>query len=284
MGCSCTAARSEPNQTIPVIRWVEEKDGRQVMYSGVPIEWLVTAIYPVVIDPDLNISGDTTDGHIEGNSVATSTAHSESGPTMNVGGRDISGTNFLWRGYLKFNTSSLGPEASVTQANLRMFVTDASADVAWTIYIRQYDWSANDPMASGTREAAWDGLLAASNAAVLTTSAVSSGFVTSANLPEDWIAIEGNTYYGLWCDQEGFAFGANEGAMHAYATADHATPENRPLLIIEYLAGYPASGPIPLVARFPSPQPTLLDTRIKLRARKRRTRLTAPQIVIPSRQ
>ena len=177
---------------------------------------------------------------------------------------------------MKFNTSSLGPASTAERVNLQMYPAAVDNYVAWTIYVRQYDWSANDPMASGTREAAWDGLLAAANAGVLATSADPAGtLVTSQDLSTSWVQLEGNTYYGLWCNQEGYSYPANEGGQHQYSSANHATPSQRPLLMIEYLGSYPLSGPVPLRGSLPAPRVSLPDTRVILRSRARRTALNA---------
>lgn len=260
----------------PVMRWTVTEGPIQKIYTGVPVEWLATATYPVLIDPDVEITGDTADGSIEGSSSSTSTLYDTTSSSFNVGGRTFGGYPHLWRGYLKFDTSSLGPSAEVELVNLKVFPASINTYVGWTIYVRQYDWSANDPLSNANRESAWDGLYSVSNSALLATSSNPAGVhVTSQNLPNSWIAIEGNTFYGLWCNQESYAFPANQGGLHQYSSGNNVTPIERPLLIIEYLAGYPRSGPISLRASLPSHQASLVDTRIKLRARARLTSLTA---------
>jgi hypothetical protein len=97
--------------------------------------------------------------------------------------------------------------------------------------------------------------------------------VTSQDLPTSWVQTEGNTYYGLYCNQEGYTYPINQGGQHQYSSADHATPSQRPLLMIEYLGSYPLSGPIPLRATALAPSISLPDTRVILRSRPRRTAL-----------
>lgn len=267
-------AQDAQGNRIPLLRWISG-DGRR-LYSGVPADWLAAATYPVVIDPDIDITGDIADGYIEGSSVTTSTTFDSGGVNISVGGRNVGGAPKVWRGYVKFNTSSLGPAAIVERANLQMYPTLINNYVAWTIYVRQYDWSANDPMATGTREAAWDGLLATANSGVLATSTDPAGTpITSQDLPTSWVQIEGNTYYGLWCNQEGYSYPSNQGGQHQYSSANHTTPSQRPLLMIEYLGSYPLTGPVPLRASLPAPRITLPDTRVILRSRERRTALNA---------
>jgi hypothetical protein len=230
----------------------------------------------VVIDPDIDITGETADGYIEGTSTTTSATFDSSGVNINVGGRNVSGSPKVWRGYVKFNTSSLSSAASVERVNLQMYPNLANNNVAWIIYVRQYNWSANDPMAAGTREAAWDGLLAAANSGILATSADPAGTpVTSQDLPTAWVETEGNTYYGLWCNQEGYGYPTNQGGQHQYSSANNATPSQRPLLMVEYVGSYPLAGPIPLRASLLGPRVTLPDTRLILRSRQRRTALNA---------
>jgi hypothetical protein len=267
-------AQDALGKRIPLLRWVDPT-GR-FLYSGVPFDWLSEVEYPVVLDPDIDITGSTADGQIEGSSVTTSTTFDNTGTSISVGGRNVGGTPKVWRGYLKFNTSSLGPASAAQRVNLQMYPTTLNNYVAWTIYVRQYDWSANDPMATATREAAWDGLAAASNAAVLATSSDPAGTpVTSADLPTSWVQLEGNTYYGLWCNQEGASFPSNQGAQHQYSSAEYSTPSQRPLLMIEYLGSYPLSGPVPFRVNVPTPRIALPDTRVILRSRARRLALNA---------
>jgi len=267
-------AQDAAGQRIPMLHWVD-RSGRR-LYSGVPVDWLANATYPVVLDPDIDITGSTADGYIEGDSVSTSSAFDSSGASINVGGQNVAGAPRLWRGYLKFNTSSLGAGTIVERVNLQLYPTALSDYVAWTIYVRQYDWSANDPMATGTREAAWDGLLAAANTAVLATSADPANTpVTSQDLPTNWVQVEGNTYYGLWCDQEGYSYPTDQGGQHQYSSANHTTPSQRPLLLVEYVGRYPLTGPVTLRAAFPAARVSLPDTRIILRSRARRTALNA---------
>lgn len=267
-------ARDALGNGIPMLRWVDDSGRR--LFSGVPADWLAKAQYPVVLDPDIDITGGTADGYIEGASVSTSSTFDSGGATINVGGRNVGGTPKVWRGYLKFNTSSLGSATTVERANLQMYPTALNSYVAWTIHVRQYNWSANDPMAGATREAAWDGLFAAANVAVLATSANPAGTpVTSQDLPTDWVQTEGNTYYGLWCNQEGFGYPSNQGGQHQYSSAEHAAPSQRPLLMIEYLGSYPSAGPLSLRAAIPAPRISLPDTRLILRSRQRKAALTA---------
>ncbi|MEX1247550.1 MAG: hypothetical protein WEA61_03645 [Anaerolineales bacterium] len=269
-GCAQDAA----GHRIPLMRWVHTQGGVQRLYSGVPFNWLQDLAYPVVIDPDIEITGETVDGTIEGSSASTSTTHDSAGSSVTSGARTFGGLPHVWRAYLKFDTSSLGPGASVEQVNLKMYPNTLEAYIAWTVYVRQYNWSANDPMVSATREAAWDGLLAAANEVVLANNANPVGtHVTSQPLPNNWVAIEGDTYYGLWNNMEGYAYPNNLGGFHHYSSANNATPIQRPVLMLEYLVGYPRSGPLPVRGLLPNPRVRLVDTRQKLRARSRRTAL-----------
>ncbi|MCW5876894.1 MAG: hypothetical protein KIS85_08430 [Anaerolineales bacterium] len=269
-------AQDASGRRLPLMRWVQAVEGAQRLYSGVPFAWLAEADFPVVLDPDIDITGHTADGWIQGSNAATSDAQNAAGIDITVGGRNISGAPHVWRGYLKFDTSSLGIGAEVEQANLKLYIFSLQNHVGWTMYLRQYNWSANDPFSSATREAAWDGLFAAGNTAVIASSANQAGtFVTSPDLPTGWVDVQGNTYYGLWCSQEAYAYPNNQGGLHQYASANHGTAAWRPLLMLEYMAGYPRSGPLSLRARLLPPRLRLADTRQKLRARARRTALHA---------
>ncbi|MBX3047695.1 MAG: DNRLRE domain-containing protein [Anaerolineales bacterium] len=269
-------AQDAAGQRLPLARWVQVDKQGQRLYSGVPYDWLQQAKFPVVLDPDIDISGHVGDGTIWGANPSTSSGQTNTATQLTVGGRLASGEPYVWRSYLKFDTSSLGLAAVVEKANLTLYVVTLQSYVAWTIHLRQYNWSAHDAFSAGTREAAWDGLLAASNTAVMGTSSNPVGtYLTTADLPTAWINILGNTYYGLRCNQEGYGYPNNQGGMHEYASANHGNPLYRPVLALEYLAGYPRSGPLPLRARLLPPRPRLADTRQRLSARARRTALTA---------
>lgn len=261
---------------LPLVRWVQQDPGGQRLYSGVPFDWLQGAKFPVVLDPDIDISGHVGDGSIWGANTTTSSGQTSTATQLTVGGRTASGEPYVWRSYLKFDTSSLGLAAMVERANLTLYVVTLQNYLAWIIHLRQYNWSAHDAFLAATREAAWDGLFAAANTAVMGTSSNPVGsYLTTPDLPTAWINILGNTYYGLRCNQEGYGYPNNQGGMHEYASSNHANPLYRPVLALEYQAGYPRSGPLPLRARLLPPRPRLADTRQRLSARARRTALTA---------
>lgn len=261
---------------LPLTRWVQAGPEGQRLYSGVPYAWLQQARFPVVLDPDIDISGHIADGTIWGATAGTSVGQSAYGQQLTAGGGTISGEPHVWRGYLKFDTSSLGYAAEVEQVNLQLYVVACLVYVAWTIYVRQYNWSANDSFSPATREAAWDGLFASPNVAAIGSSSHPAGsYVTSPNLPTAWVEVQGATYYGLWASQEAYGYPNNQGGRHDYGSADNSNPLFRPLLALEYLAGYPRSGPLPLRARLLPPRPRRADTRRKLSARARRTAFRA---------
>lgn len=267
-------AQAADGTRIPLMRWAQTHGGMQRLYSGVPLEWLDVAAYPMILDPDIEIASETADATIEGGNTTTSTLIDVSSSSITAGGRTFGGYPHVWRAYLKFNTSSLGPSAEVEQANLRLYPTAINAYIGWTIYVRQYNWSAIDPLSDGNRETAWDGLYATGNTAVMATSADPVGTpVTSQPLPTTWINVVGNTYYGLWNNQEGYAYPNNQGGQHQYASGNYPTPSQRPLLVLEYLAGYPRTGPLPVRGVLPQPRVTLAETRRILRARSRRVSL-----------
>lgn len=258
---------------VPVMRWATTRGGLQRVYSGVPLAWLQEAAYPVVVDPDF--SGDMADAMIEGPNTSTSSVVSNGTSLVSVGGRTYSSTPHVWRSYFKFDTSSIGASSTVDQANLRMMPENINAYVSWEIYVRKFDWSGHDPLSNANREAAWDGLYSAPNDSSLATQANPPGtHVTSGNLATSWVNKSGDTYYGLWNNQEGYSFPNNQGAAHVYYTAESGTPSYRPLLIVEYTLGNPKPSSVPAELVVLGPEIAQYDTRVKLRASQKNTALS----------
>ena len=228
-------------------RWAAKSGNTQYVYTGVSLDWLQSAAYPVVIDPDY--SGHTGDGRISGMDGTYSTARSTSssyatnGTTEYVGQFDNTGTKFVYRIFLKFDTSGINDSDSITQVNLKaVCTTDISTD-DFDVQIAKYDWSAYDPLSADNREAAYDGALAASldDSIWRNTSGISTNTqYTSGNLSTAWPSKTGYTYYALRSSED--TNNSNPTGFEAVALAmqDNATEAYRPLLAVTTEAG--ASG------------------------------------------
>jgi hypothetical protein len=215
------------------------RDGK--LYSGIPVSWLATAVYPVMFDP--NFTGDAADGYVQGYSVtyatarSTSTYYTAAGTTFNVG----QWTNFLVnRGFLKFDTSTIGAGSTVTQVNLQLVCTGDNSVADFDLQIVKYSWAGEDALSDGNREAAFDGCLAATldDHIWRNTSGMSANIpYTSDVLATDWVQIETPTYYGLRSSEDSANSQPSQGENLYLASASHATAAYRPVLIVAYDAG-----------------------------------------------
>jgi len=212
------------------------RDG--TLYTGIPVEELAHAAYPVVVDPDF--ASEAADGVIRGSNADYATARSTSSLVWTTGNRLELGqsTGFtLYRSYLKFDTSSLPDDATITQVNLRLVCTVDYSDTDFDIQIVKQDWSAQDPLTDAGREAAYDNCLAgtADDGIWRNTSGISINTqYASENLSPAWINKTGNTYYSLRSSRD-YGNITPTGNEYAYLSAvEDYTSANRPLLMVRY--------------------------------------------------
>lgn len=205
--------------------------------------------YPLVIDPDYSAdSGDATvygDSTVRTTARSTSTGFDSTSVTANITTQRYSGTNYQYRRYfVKFDTSGIPDGDSVSNVVMKLTPTTKNTDT--NIYIKAQDWSAQDPIAAGTREAAYDGCLSASNEALW--AAVSSLTVnvqyTSAALDNSRVSKTGSSYYSLitQTDIDDFAFSTDITYGCQIATQNNATSGYRPILTVTHASS--ASQPV----------------------------------------
>lgn len=257
-------------------------EGR-AMYTGLAAEDLAQAEFPIVIDPTVTFG-------VLSDAVVWSFASTYSATRLTSAGHDLGTTDlFVGQAYqapipryhnhraaLKFSLASLNPLAVIYAANLHLAcVVDASTLADFNVQIVKYSWAAQDPITSGNREAVYDGILSASLDAVWrnTSGLVTDTLLASAPLDLAWLVPGGTAYYGLRSsrDAAGTAPPSNGNEYVRLAAAGYATPALRPALVLDYFAVPSASGKLVQ----PSPRVRIQDTRIKLRARRRRTLLSA---------
>jgi hypothetical protein len=220
----------------------------QYLYTGVPVAWLADAVYPVTIDPDF--AADSADVEVYGGPAAYATARSTStgyidDTTMRVG-QTRSGTWSVYRALLLFDTSAIPDTDIISQVNLKLTCTDDQSGAAdFDVQIAKQDWSAQNPVDAGNREAAYDNCLAATadDAIWRNTNAISTNTeYTSGNLATAWPSKTGVTYYSLRSSRD-YDNNTPGGAEYiAIAAQDHGTAGYRPLLAITHAAppGHPA--------------------------------------------
>jgi hypothetical protein len=179
---------------------------------------------------------------VYGNDASYVTSHATSAVVSASGniGLQLSGNYYCYRNPIKFDTSIIPDGSTILQANMKLAVTTDASDTDFDVDIAKYDWSASDPLAAGTREAIYDGILAATldDSIWRNTSGISlNTYYTSGNLSVAWINITGSTYYGLLSSRDK-AFSTPTG--NELVVIDFVT--NVPQLVIAY--NPPAGNPV----------------------------------------
>ena len=225
----------------PARRYARTVGGVQYLYTGIPLSWLATARYPVVLDPDF--AGSTADGWVRGINAAYATARSTSSEfysttqEIQVGQYRESSTYYVSRGFLRFDTSSIPDGDIVTQVNLKLVCIYDHSLTDFDVQIVKQDWSGQDPLSTANREAAYDNCLAgtADNNIWRNTSGMAPNTqYASGNLSTAWVSKTGNTYYSLRSNRD-----LNNTTPSTYeyvnlASANHGTPSYRPVLTVIY--------------------------------------------------
>ncbi|MBX3002323.1 MAG: hypothetical protein KF821_09475 [Anaerolineales bacterium] len=256
------------------------EDG-ELHYTGLALEDLAAASFPVVIDP-LIAFGALGDGFVAGQHSTydgarlNSSLYDSGGADLFVGqAYEASLPRYhAYRGFVKFSLASLNPMAQIYAATLGLAcVVDASTLSDFDVQIVAQDWSAQDPLSNGNREAAYDGCRTGSLAALWrnTAGVATNSLLSSAPLDVSGLLPGGMAYYSLRSSRDA---GANpppaNGAEYVrLAAAAHSNPALRPALVVDYFAVPSAV----MRSAQPTPQVRIQDTRLKLRARRRKTLL-----------
>ena len=193
--------------------------------------------YPLVIDPDY--SGTTDDGHTEGvNAVyatARSTSSSFSSSTTSLTGQQLSGGTYrCYRTHYKFDTSGIPDGDIISQVNMNLTATQDSSTTDFDVKIVKQDWSGQDPLAAGNREAAYDGCLSATaDVTWRNTSGMSINTqYTSPDMDTAWVSKTGYTYYGALSSRDISNTAPSGNEYIILALTDHATSGYRPILTV----------------------------------------------------
>jgi hypothetical protein len=168
---------------LPLERVLAHANGCQVLYTGVPLEALAAAAFPVAIDPTVNFAGSSVDGVVWGQNAAIATARATSSGLdtsatfFDVGQALSGGTYYVYRSFLKFSLASIPLNSQLLSATLGLVcVADFSTTADFDVQVVKQDWSAQDPLAAGNREAAYDACLAGTQDVVWkATNALSTG-------------------------------------------------------------------------------------------------------------
>lgn len=194
--------------------------------------------------PVANITAEAVYGYVGGKSATYSTARgtaTEEGTTSVFVGQaeEVSVSNYaVYRGYLKFDLSSLPAGANISAATLSLAVQTDNSAADFNVNIVKYDWSAQEPLAAGNRDAAFDGALAATIDVVWrNTSGMSADTVyTSPALDPTWLTAGENAYYALTSSEDtgNSPPSANTNEFVLFRDPEDATAELRPILNVTY--------------------------------------------------
>lgn len=196
-------------------------------------DWLEGAVYPVVIDPDFASS--TTYYCLIGYNADFATAKStyKFGSTTSLGVGIYQPDVFVQRSWIKFNTSTIDDDATITQVNLKMVCTEDNSTVDFDVQIVELDCS------GANNDTKYDAILTGSTYYVWrnTSGMVINTQYTSANLTTTWVSKTGDTYYAIRSsrDYDGSATGWESSRIYI-GTPNHATESYRPVLSVTYTA------------------------------------------------
>lgn len=262
---------------------VRQFEGEGVTYTGLAVEDLARATFPVVIDPSV-FFGSANDAYISGYATGyagarnTSTSFDMGTADMFIGQAYESAIPryHTFRSVIKFSLASLNPQAVIYAAAMHLAcMVDASVLADFNMQIIKHNWASQDPLTNGNRETVYDACLAGTVDAIWrhTAGLVTGSLLSSAPLDVSWLAPGALAYYSLRSsrDAAGTTPPGNGNEYVRLAAAAHSTPAVRPLLMVDYFSVPSAAGRLAQ----PSPRVRIQDTRLKLRARRRKTLLAA---------
>lgn len=223
-------------------RYARTIGGIQHLYTGIPVSWLATAVYPIVIDPDFTDS--TADGYVYGSNATYSTAHSTAAG-LDVTGADtrigqIVTSNTIARSFLSWDTSVIGAGSTVTQVNMTLYQTYDQSDTDFDVLIVKADWSGSNPITTGNMDTAYDLALSSSlddGKWRSTVGIADNTSYTSENLNAVWINKTGMTYYALQSSRDRAGTQPTGLERVRVATQEDATASDRPVLTVLYSTG-----------------------------------------------
>jgi hypothetical protein len=305
-----TAWDAEHN-IIPVTMHVVELPGPRVMvYSGVPVQWLENAVYPVTIDPTydsqpgsegydtyITVDGPTTNygsstvvyigDHPSGGAYRLlikfdlSSIPSSADVTSSIGDHPSGGA---YRLLIKFDLSSIPSSADVTSSYHQLTInTDIAANAANHRSYRQgRAWVEGQAtwniFSTGNN---WSSAGGFSNSDLLDTTSdyFHDTTIGAADSGTKTFTHSVDPYIQGWVDGSDANNGwiqktlTENNDLYAWNSSDHATAGNRPRMVIEYET-VPSPSILGSVLTLFTPSVGLYDTRYKLRAKNRDTALT----------
>ena len=159
---------------------------------------------------------------------------------------------YVYRWFLKFDTSVIPDGDTITQVNMKLVALEDNSSSDFDVVIKKADWSAYDPASDANKESIYDLILSATSDDNIwrNTSGISINTqYTSGNLDKDRVNKSGSTYYGLISSRDISASPPTAGPGAAenlrLASQDHATSGYRPVLTVVHVpgGGQPAISP-----------------------------------------
>jgi hypothetical protein len=203
--------------------------------------WLASAVFPVVIDPDFaGASGSFTTTENVSPDWATARGNTVK-HYLDNGTIGVYPGYYIYRTFAKFDTSTIGAGSTVTQVNLKLSIGSDGSTADFDINIIKQDWSAQDPIAAGNRDAAADNALTSTEDDSIwrnTNGINTNTLYTSGNLDTTYVKKDAATYYSLLnnLDYDGGSAPVSNDYV-VFNTPTNATEGYRPVLTVTYTAG-----------------------------------------------
>ena len=151
---------------------------------------------------------------------------------------------YVYRYFLKFDTSVIPDGDTITQVNMKLVTLEDSSNNDFDIVIKKADWSPYDPADADNRESIYDLILSAGaddNIWRNTNGISINTQYTSGNLSVAWVNKSGSSYYGLLSSRDISATpptaGSGASEVERIASQSHATVAYRPILTIVHTPG-----------------------------------------------
>lgn len=197
--------------------------------------------------------GAATDFRISGSSSAYATARSTGNYSIDhdnirVGQGLDSGTFYVYKCYIVFNTSAIPDGDTITNVNLALKISQDNSYTDFTIRALKYNWKtvADGSGTGGDRDnvfdlgaaGATDGQVAVLETPTITTVGASVGSVlTFEGLDTNWVSKTGNTKYALRSQADIDNSAPTGGEFVWFYSGDYATESYRPALIVTHSSG-----------------------------------------------
>jgi len=183
-----------------------------------------------------------TNYRIWGQNATYATARSTAANLDNqsyVANNVVAAVYYTMRGYINFNTALIPDGDVVSDVKLQMVLTSDSSTTDFDVEICEQNWAAQDPLAAGNMEAAYDGCLAASTYYVWRNTAgisINTQY-TSPSLTPGYVNKTGITYYSLRNSLDRIGTTPTDASTIIVGNAGNATAAYRPLLIVTHGLG-----------------------------------------------